>query len=73
MPEDLREHYESLYKVNFQSQMDQAMQRKEQGFAKIAFKSKKIVGAASGPAPASFGANAAMIPAEQDKKVGAAA
>ena len=41
--------------------MDQAMQRKEQGFAKIAFKSKKNALAATSPAPASFAANA-MIP-----------
>lgn len=67
MPEDLREHYDTLYRVNFQSQIDQAMQRKEQGFARIAFKSKKSAVAAAGPAPASFAANAAS--AQQDKKV----
>lgn len=47
------------------------MQRKEQGFAKIAFKSKKNAIAATGPAPASFAANV-VIP-QHDKKVEAAA
>jgi len=47
------------------------MQRKEQGFAKIAFKSKKSAATASGPAPASFAAN--VVAAQQDKKVEATA
>lgn len=55
MPEDLKEHYESYYKVNFKSNVDQANQVKEQGFAKISFKSKKnpVVSSISDPALAS--------------------
>lgn len=41
MPEDLKDHFENYYKVNFKSNVDQANQVKEQGFAKISFKSKK--------------------------------
>lgn len=43
MPEDLKDHYESYYKVNFKSNEDAANQVKEQGFAKITFKSKKNI------------------------------
>lgn len=66
MPEDFKDHYRTLYSVNFQSQIDQAMQKKEQGFAKIAFKSKKTGVAAAGPAPAT----AALVPSAKIAPVG---
>lgn len=61
MPEDLQEYYATLYKVNFQSQIEIEDQRKEQGFAKIAFKSKKTANAAAGPAVAAIATNAKAI------------
>ena len=68
MPQDLLEHFKTLYHVNFQTQIDQAMQRKEQGFAKIAFKSKKPVAAVAAPTPASFAPAVKLTPSSIEKK-----
>ena len=70
MPEDLKEHYSELYSVKFETHIDLAMQKKEQGFAKIAFKSKKTVAnAPMGPAPATLVSCEKIVSSGHDKKV----